>query len=133
MGLLGLLQIFSSGKLEDYLSFVDKNKTVLNDFHLSNEDCVRHMRILSLCSLAAEHEEIPYHAIATTLQVDSSEVESWVIACVSCGLLVAKMDQLQSLVMVEHCVVRQFGLEQWKLLQIKMNSWKQNVRGILDG
>ncbi len=91
------------------------------------------MRLLSLCSLATEHEEIPYDAIAKTLQVDQSEVESWVIAAVSSGLLSAKMDQLQSVVMVEKCVVRRFGIEQWKILQNRLNVWKNNVESVLNG
>ena len=92
------------------------------------------MRILSLCSLAAEHEEIPYNTVAQTLQLPSDkEVESWVIAAVSSGLLAAKMDQLQQKVMVERAVVRQFDMEQWKALQSRLNVWKQHVRDILEG
>lgn len=91
------------------------------------------MRLLSLCSLATEHEEIPYDAIASTLQVDESVVENWVIDAVSSGLLSAKMDQLQNVVMVERCVVRRFGIEQWKILQERLNVWKKNVKGVLEG
>eukprot|EP00593_Proboscia_inermis_P010735 CAMPEP_0171321936 /NCGR_PEP_ID=MMETSP0816-20121228/114657_1 /TAXON_ID=420281 /ORGANISM="Proboscia inermis, Strain CCAP1064/1" /LENGTH=422 /DNA_ID=CAMNT_0011820309 /DNA_START=35 /DNA_END=1303 /DNA_ORIENTATION=+ len=131
--LLKLLEIFSSGKLEDFLSFLSTNPNILTQFNLVHEECIRYMRILSLCSLADEHEEIPYAAVASTLQVPLEDVESWVISGVSSGLLVAKMDQLQQLVMVERCVVRKFGIEQWKLLQTKMDAWKSNVRGILEG
>ena len=91
------------------------------------------MRLLSLCSLATEHEEIPYDAIATTLQIDTKDVEKWVIAAVSSGLLTAKMDQLQRVVMVEKCVVRRFGMEQWKVLQRRLNEWTRNVRSVVEG
>ena len=85
-------------------------------------------------SLATEHEEIPYDAIASTLRVDEDDVESWVIAAVSSGLVSAKMDQLvQRVVMVEKCAVRRFGIEQWKILQERLNVWKKNVKGVLDG
>jgi translation initiation factor 3 subunit M len=129
--LYGLLTIFQEEKLEDYHEFVKKNG--LPD-GLSAENCIRHLRILSLCSLATEHEEIPYTTVAQTLQLPSDkEVESWVIAAVSSGLLVAKMDQLEHKVMVERAVVRRFDMEQWKALQSRLNMWKQNVRGILEG
>ena len=92
------------------------------------------MRILSLCSLAAEHEEIPYSVVAKTLLLpNEDEVESWVIAAVSSGLLSAKMDQLQHKVMVERCVVRRFDSQQWKLLQERLKAWKQNVGGVITG
>lgn len=135
--LYGLLTIFQEGKLEDYNTFVKENggeAGVLEPYGLSSDDCVRYMRILSLCSLAAEHEEIPYSAIAKTLQLPSEdEVESWVISAVSSGLLVAKMDQLEQKVMVESAVVRKFDIEQWKALQSRLNLWKKNVGKILEG
>jgi len=131
----GLLVVFQEGKLEDYHAFLKKygGQDAISSLGLVPDECVRHMRILSLCSLAAEHEEIPYTTVAQTLELDSiNEVESWVIAAVSSGLLSAKMDQLQQSVMVERSVVRKFDMEQWKALQSRLNLWKQNVRGILE-
>jgi translation initiation factor 3 subunit M len=43
------------------------------------------------------------------------------------------MDQLQKVVMVERCVVRKFGTEQWKALQSRLHSWKKNVKSVLEG
>ena len=132
--LYALLKIFQEGKLEDYHSYIQSKggDSVLVQWGLSAEDCSRHMRILSLCSLAAEHEEIPYAVVADTLQADAGDVEKWVIAAVSSGLLSAKMDQLQQKVMVERSVVRKFDMEQWKALQSRLHLWKQNVGGILE-
>jgi translation initiation factor 3 subunit M len=132
-----LLQIFQEKKLQDLQQFQkdDKNNT-LSTYNISPDSSIRHMRLLSLCSLASEHEEIPYDAIASTLDLDSTssaDVETWVIAAVSSGLLSAKMDQLQRVVMVERCVVRKFGMEQWKVLKERLDVWKKNVRGVLEG
>eukprot|EP00536_Pseudo-nitzschia_multiseries_P007967 jgi/Psemu1/305351/fgenesh1_kg.193_\ len=129
-----LLKVFQEGKLDDYNSYI-KSKggdSVLAQYDLSAEDCSRHMRILSLCSLAAQHEEIPYPVVAEALQTDAADVEKWVIAAVSSGLLSAKMDQLQEKVMVERSVVRKFDMDQWKALQSRLHLWKQNVGGILE-
>ena len=129
-----LLKVFQEGNLEDYNSYI-KSKggdSVLAQWGLLAEDCARHMRILSLCTLAAEHEEIPYTVVAETLQTDAGDVEKWVIAAVTSGLLSAKMDQLQQKVMVERSVVRKFDIEQWKALQSRLHLWKQNVGGILE-
>jgi translation initiation factor 3 subunit M len=132
---LALLKVFQEGKLEDYNSFIKSNggDDVLKQWEgVSSENCVRYMRILSLCSLAAEHEEIPYEVVADTLQTSLDNVESWVIAAVSSGLLSAKMDQLQNKVVVERCVVRKFDMEQWKAVQTRLHVWKRNVGGILE-
>jgi translation initiation factor 3 subunit M len=129
--LFQLLTVFQQGKLQDYYDYIQTNKTLPGG--LDAEKCVKYMRILSLCSLASEHEEIPYAVVASTLQIptDDATVESWVISAVSSGLLSAKMDQLQTLVLVERCVVRRFDMEQWKQLQSRLHAWKQNVGSIL--
>jgi len=132
--LYSLLKVFQEGQLTDYQSFIQSRggDSVLAQWGLSADECSRHMRILSFCSLAAEHEEIPYAVVAETLQTDVEDVEKWVIAAVSSGLLSAKMDQLQQKVMVERSVVRKFDMEQWKALQSRLHLWKQNIGGILE-
>jgi translation initiation factor 3 subunit M len=129
--LYGLLEVFQEGKLQDFRAFPNK-EAVLAKFGLSEEECTRHMRILSLCSLATETEEVPYDLVAKTLDVSPDEVESWVIAAVSSGLLSAKMDQIQQKIMVERSVVRKFDMGQWTALQSQLHLWKTNLRGILD-
>jgi len=137
--LFGLLKVFQEGKLDRYHAYVRENggeSKVLAPWGLSPETCVEHMRILSLCSLASEFEEIPYSVVAETLLLDDAGadgIERWVIAAVSSGLLSAKMDQLQGKVMVERCVVRRFDIEQWKVLQSRLQRWKANVGGVLRG
>lgn len=131
--LFDLLSIFQQGKLEDFQSFQKSSPATLTKYSISPINATRNMRLLSLCSLATDYEEIPYDAIATTLEVDSSEVESWVIDAVSSGLLDAKMNQLEKVVLVERCVVRRFGIEQWKILQKRINLWKKNVKDVLEG
>jgi translation initiation factor 3 subunit M len=132
--LFGLLTVFQEGKLSDYEAYIagKDEKAHLSKWGLDAAASVRYMRILSLCSLAAEHEEIPYTVIAETLKLTGTDqVESWVIAAVNSGLLQAKMDQLAQKVMVERCVVRRFDMEQWKNLQSRLSLWKENVGGIL--
>jgi translation initiation factor 3 subunit M len=55
------------------------NSDVLAKHGIDNDECVSNMRLLSLCSLATEHEEIPYSAVSQTLQVDEDDVEEWVL------------------------------------------------------
>ncbi len=58
------------------------------------------MRLLSLATLGAANQEIPYALIAKTLQLDESEVETWVITAMSEDVLDAKMDQLRRVVTI---------------------------------
>jgi len=128
-----LLEIFQTGKLEDFYQYLSTTTSpmTLQTWGIDEKTCIHHLRLLSLCSLAAEHEEIPYQAIASTLQVSMDQVEPWVISAVSSGLMNAKMDQLSQVVMVEQCVVRSFGMEEWKVLQTRLHGWKKNVGNII--
>jgi hypothetical protein len=132
--LLGLLKVFQQGKLGDYHAYIQSNggDSVLAQWGLSTDECTRYMRVLSLCSLAATQEEIPYSFVAKTLQTGEDDVEKWVIAAVSSGLLSAKMDQLTQKVLVERSVVRTFDHSQWQQLSARLALWKRNTRSILD-
>lgn len=132
--LYDLLKIIMEGKLQDYRDFtaMPDKVSVFASCGLDEEACMKNMCLLSLVSLAGEHEEIPYGAIASTLSIEENEVEQWVIRAVSSGLMEAKMDQLRKVVLVERCAVRQFGIKEWTALKVRLDKWKANVRGVLD-
>ncbi|CAN0170756.1 unnamed protein product [Ascophyllum nodosum] len=127
-----LLHIFSVEKLGEYLAFHEKNAKTLADNQIDHDRCVSSMRLLSLCSLATEHEEIPYQVVADTLQVKGDEeVEEWVLRAIQTGLMEAKMDQMQRVVVIRRCTNRVFGPSQWKTLQKKLGTWSANVQALL--
>jgi translation initiation factor 3 subunit M len=133
--LFGLLTIFQEGTVSEYESFLSSHggaDALLSKWGLNPAQCLRFVRVLSLCSLALGRESISYGEIAQSLHLsESDQVESWVIAAVSSGLLQAKMDQLAQVVTVERCVVRKFDMDQWKSLQSKLTAWKDHLGGIL--
>lgn len=122
------------GKLQDYRDFaaMPDKASVFGTYGIDEESSVKNICLLSLVSLAGEHEEIPYSAVASTLNISEDEVEQWVIRAVSSGLMEAKMDQLRKVVLVERCAVRQFGMTEWTALKVRLDKWKTNVGGVLD-
>merc|ERR1719223_2194127 len=133
--LYSLLTIFTEGSFEEYQQFLAKASAkgfFASHSVLSEEQCTKNMRLLSLCTLASESKtsSISYDQIASALDISSGDVEEWVIAARACGLIDAKMDQIREVVTVERCVIRNFGIEQWKSLQRKLNMWKVNVKSV---
>lgn len=130
-----LLRVFQEARLSDFQRFAKQHPDVLSAHGLDETECARHMRVLSLCSLAADHgDEIPYAAVAEALDVpEDGDVESWVIAAVASGLLEAKMDQLRKTVVVQRSVVRTFGPEQWRAVRARLDAWRRSVQAVLDG
>lgn len=129
--LYDLLQVFSTGKVTDFVKFHKDNGKYLADQGIDHDEALENMRLLSMCSLAAEHEEIPYAVIAETLQVGDDEVEEWVVRTITSKLMEAKMDQLRKVVSINRCAQRVFGVDQWKQLGEKLTTWKSNVRAML--
>jgi len=129
--LLQLLKIFVSGGYEDFIKFHSENPEFLKSAGLDLEECTRKMRILSLATLAAANQEVPYTVIAKALQVPDDEVEVWVIMAIGESILEGKMDQLRKLLIVSRSLQRVFTPSQWKQLSDRLGLWKGNVKVIL--
>jgi translation initiation factor 3 subunit M len=125
-----LLQIFAQDKLDTFQAFVREHPGYLESLGINEEQSTHKMRLLSLASLGSEHE-IPYSLIASTLQIPTEEVESWVITAVSAKLLEVKMNQLKQTVSVGFCVQRVFTQTQWATLSTQLRKWQTSVKQLL--
>ena len=73
----------------------------------------------------------PTRAPTAPLVARCAEVESWVMQAISAGLLMAKMNQLTSEVLVSFCTEREFSEKQWGSLQESLVDWRDSIRGLL--
>mmetsp|Transcript_14755 Transcript_14755/g.41780 ORF Transcript_14755/g.41780 Transcript_14755/m.41780 type:complete len:460 (+) Transcript_14755:257-1636(+) len=140
--LFALLEIIQQKQLADYEAYI-KGNPLDASWGIDADKCKSNIRILTLCTLAgskqvsADDHTLPYDDIAKSLQLSEGEsgtstaVESWVIKTMNSGLLQAKMDQLNQVVIVERTALRSFDMEQWKQLQTKLHTWKDHVGSIL--
>jgi len=129
--LFELLTLFAIDKLESFNTFHDANPDYLQSFGISHEECLKKIRLLSLATLASEHQELPYSLISQTLKIDESEVESWIILAISAKLLQAKLDQLRSVVIITRGTQRVFSSAHWKQLGERLHIWRDNLRSLL--
>ncbi len=79
----------------DYLEFAKSHNTLLHVQSINHEECIKNMRLLSLCSLAMKSEEVRYADIAEALHINIEHVEHWVINAMQAGLMQSKMDQFE--------------------------------------
>ncbi|EOD36444.1 hypothetical protein EMIHUDRAFT_226502 [Emiliania huxleyi CCMP1516] len=127
----------------DFLEFaaVPAHAAFLEAQGLDTASLERKMRLLSLTSLCVAHKELTYAAVAEAndrsiecvfaLRVSADEVEHWVVETISAGLIVAKMDQVRSTVVVSGCLEREFGKEQLGRLQGSLEGWAASVQSLL--
>mmetsp|Transcript_853 Transcript_853/g.1759 ORF Transcript_853/g.1759 Transcript_853/m.1759 type:complete len:411 (-) Transcript_853:63-1295(-) len=126
-----LLQLFASKDLGDFNTFYGANGSYVDGLGLKKDECVLKMRLLSLCTLASSQPQIKYTEIASCLQVAEEDVEKWAIKAITAKLLDAKMDQLNKVVIINHCTDRMFSQEQWVGLRSKLVGWKDRMKQLM--
>ena len=124
--------------------YSDENKDHSND--MNYEEIFDKMRLIALASLprnisaiqkGSEAEmsksgdditdEIPYDVIATSLGIESDQVEHWIVKAIGMRLLDAKINQLDNTVSVSRYTHSSFEEEEWRLLQSKLKHWQMGV------
>jgi len=126
-----LLEIFAHQGYKEYMDLYNAQKENIEKIGLSHDDNVFKLRLITLATLAATQEEIPYSTFASSLLVPETEVEKWVLDAIRFKLIEAKIDQLKSVVLISKTTYRVFGDSQWRLLKIKLEAWKLRTTEVL--
>lgn len=131
--LFELLHIFAVQKLDAYLAYEAANRDYLTGLGIDHEASLETIRLLSLCSLAAESEDgsIEYSTIASTLQIEADEAEQWLLTAIRAGLLSGRMDQLKSRVHVSGYKRRVFDRAAWVETQARLHAWGNSIAELL--
>lgn len=68
---------------------------------LDSDELLQHIRALTLCTLAAQQDELTFSVLKDALEIKSNdELEECVIGAVVAGLLEAKIDQTNQVIRV---------------------------------
>ena len=70
-------------------------------------------------------------SVSWSEDVDIKDVEQWIVKAVTAELLVAQIDQLRSVIIVERAAPRFFNDQQWNDLNQKLHGWRDNVKELL--
>ncbi|KAI0638546.1 PCI-domain-containing protein [Trametes polyzona] len=132
--LFSLLQIFLNDGLAQYKAWVDSHPDALSKYDLDGSQLERKIRLLTLATLGFQNmgRDVPYSAIASALQIEQSQVESWVIDVIRAGLLSGKLSQTAQTLHVTRATARSFEREQWELLEKRLQSWKAGLASVLE-
>lgn len=137
-----LLKVLVTGSLADYRQWASSSSAELSRLGVEAEVVERKVRLLEiavLCSKSFEAvsatggsgAEVPYSAISQAIQVDESQVESWVIDVIRAGLVSGKLSQVTSAFRVYRSTYRTFGQQQWSLLEQRLSEWDKTIEAIL--
>ncbi|KIK40666.1 hypothetical protein CY34DRAFT_806962 [Suillus luteus UH-Slu-Lm8-n1] len=132
--LFSLLQVFLNSGLPEFYSWLESHPAVLEKYELDRAQLERKIRLLSFASLGFAHvgHDLPYSEVASTLQIDLSQVEKWAIDVIRTGLLSGKLSQTTQSLHVYRSSARTFEREQWEALEKRLIAWKAGLASVLE-
>ncbi|CDK25439.1 unnamed protein product [Kuraishia capsulata CBS 1993] len=126
-----LVTICNSVELAQYEQFQTANSEVFAKLNVSPEQLYNRLRVLVISKWATKKQTLPYSKISTELSIPEDQVEEYIINCIKAGVLEGKLNQSSQVFYVHRVsVVGDFGLEQWKLIRAKLNTWKGSLKAI---
>ncbi|KAF8333692.1 hypothetical protein F5887DRAFT_992983 [Amanita rubescens] len=132
--LFSLLQIFANDDLLEFQAWMESHPGVVENYDLDKSQLERKIRLLSICTLGSKYigKDLPYSKISEKLQIDVSQVESWIIDVIRTGLLSGKMSQTTQSIHVVRCTSRVFEKEQWEALEKRVLAWRTSLAGVME-
>ncbi|KAG1853595.1 hypothetical protein C8R48DRAFT_777114 [Suillus tomentosus] len=132
--LFSLLQVFLNSGLPELHSWLENHPAALEKYELDRAQLERKIRLLSFASLGFAHvgHDLPYSEVASTLQIELSEVEKWAIDVIRTGLLSGKLSQTTQSLHVYRSSARTFEREQWEALEKRLVAWKAGLASVLE-
>ncbi len=135
--LFDLLQILFKGSVADFEKFAAENTDLISKHGLDRESLTAKMRLLTIATLcsnatsSSSNSVITYQKLASDLNIDEDQVESFVIDAVGQGVIDARLNQLNKTVTVLKTMHRQFSTGEWKSLAEKIGKWQATVDAMI--
>ncbi|KAF8548255.1 hypothetical protein OG21DRAFT_1423411 [Imleria badia] len=132
--LFPVIQIFLRNGFPEFRAWADAHAAVLESYQLDSAQLEHKIRLLALSSLAFDYigRDLPYSTIASTLQIDTSQVEEWTIDAVRAGLVSGKLSQAAQHLHVYRSSARKFEREQWEALEKRLLAWKAGLASVIE-
>lgn len=119
------LELFAYGRYKDYEGNPDKY------IELSDSQ-KRKLRQLTVVSLSAELKKVPYDAMLTALGLDTlRQLEEIIIDCINAGLVTAKIDQRNKLLLVTDFMARDVRQEDLSDILNKLGHWRDQCDQVM--
>jgi len=127
-----LLRIFANDSVQAYQKWSEGNKDLMTKHGLVHQNNLRKLRTLTFCSLGLNADKLTFAVLKDKLMLtDASAIESAVIDAVTSGLVEAKIDQENELIIIQRVTHRSFDNSDWKSIHEKLISWQANVSHVL--
>lgn len=129
-----ILNILSSGSFADLKSFNEANESFYSTNFVSSATLNHKARVLTVAALSArqDNRKVRYSDVASALELEDKDVETWIIEAIKSGLVEGKLSQPSATFLVHRATYRTFEHEQWEEISAKLLSWRESLQGILE-
>jgi hypothetical protein len=147
-----ILDLLCNGDINSYHNYINNSNNkdtiiILNKYNIDVTQIETNMKLLSLCSLAAENYNdssndssssscnsniLAYNKISEFIKCDEDDVELWVCDAIANGLLEASMDQFEKNLTITKCSYRSFDMNQWKDISMKLKSLRTDIATVYE-
>jgi len=123
-----LVKTYAAGNLVNFQDWLAKHPGTLKNLGLDEEGLTHKVRLLNLAYICAGHRTVDFATIAKSLSIPVDSIEEWIIDLIRVGLVEAKVDQVNSQVVVSRSIHGTFEEDQWAVLKSKLTGWQRNIK-----
>lgn len=80
--------------------------------------------------MASQQTQITFADLTQAIQVEVDSIEDFIVEAIQNGLVHAKIDQVNEMIVIRSCSRRTFSEMEWQELRSKMQQWKENLATI---
>lgn len=88
-----MLVILCEHGVQEFDAFAKQHAGIFATHGLPQEELSRNIRLLALCDVVSDENQMTYDAVARALGIPEEEVELWIVQAISEGLIEARMNQ----------------------------------------
>uniref|UniRef100_A0A158PCI7 Eukaryotic translation initiation factor 3 subunit M n=1 Tax=Angiostrongylus cantonensis TaxID=6313 RepID=A0A158PCI7_ANGCA len=124
------LELFISGTLKDYLSFVKAHPEFVGEkLKVDEAVLLKKIRLLTLMSIAENNNVILLDKLAEELDLPSDDqLEDFLIDAIQVNAISGKLNEMTRTLVVSSFQHRRFGREQWQTLQKRLQTLVSNLK-----
>ncbi|VDO68134.1 unnamed protein product [Heligmosomoides polygyrus] len=124
------LELFISGTLKDYRSFVNAHPEFVSDkLKVDEAVLLKKIRLLTLMSIAENNNVIHLDTLAEELDLPPDDhLEEFIIDAIQVNAISGKLNEMTRTLVVSSFQHRQFGREQWQTLQKRLQTLVNNLK-----
>jgi len=111
------LTLFTTTDAQDFKGQVSKFQSIMTKENLSMDDVITKKSYLQICSLSTQTTNYTYSDLSKLLNIAEDDIEEWAIEAIQNKIIDAKIDQLNSEIIIKSHKMREIKKKEWEAIQ----------------